>query len=104
MGGNPWFNRLPALILSHVVGTTNVVSVLAMAPVISSDLGLGAVQFGTFVSAYYCAQAFCSLPAGGVTDRFGVGWSLVSGHAIMAVAAVMLALAQGYVPCLAAMF
>lgn len=103
-GGNPWVSKLPALVLSHVVGTTNIVSVMAMAPVISGDLALTAAQFGTFVSAYYGAQAFWSLPAGGVTDRFGVGWSLVIGHVIMAVAAVMLALAHGYVPCLAAMF
>ncbi len=103
-GGNPWLTRLPALVLSHIVGTMNVVSVMAMAPVISADLDLSAAQFGAFVSAYYGAQAFWSLPAGAVTDRYGVGRALVAAHVIMAVAAVMLAMADGYFPCLAAMF
>jgi len=90
--------------MSHVVGTTNVVSVMAMAPVISADLDLSAAEFGAFISSYYAAQATGSLPAGAITDRFGVGRTLVFAHALMAVAAVTLALVDGYVPCLAAMF
>jgi len=102
--GNPWLSRLPALILSHVVGTTNVVSVMAMAPVISADLNLSAAEFGAFVSAYYAAQAAGSMPAGAITDRFGVGRTLVLAHCMMAIAAVTLALAEGYAQCLGAMF
>lgn len=102
--GNPWLGRLPALIFSHVVGTTNVVSVMAMAPVISMDLNLSAAEFGAFVSAYYAAQATGSMPAGAITDRFGVGRTLVLAHCMMAIAAVTLALAVGYVQCLGAMF
>ena len=104
VGGNPWLGRLPALILSHVVGTTNVVSVMAMAPVISADLGLSAAQFGAFVSAYYGAQAMGSLPAGAITDRYGVGRTLVLAHIMMALAAATLAIADGYLQCLGAMF
>jgi len=103
-GGNPWIGRLPALILSHVVGTVNVVSVMAMAPVISADLDLSAAEFGAFVSAYYAAQATGSMPAGAITDRFGVGRTLVFAHVLMLFAAVMLALADGYYQCLGAMF
>lgn len=101
---NPWLRRLPALVLSHAVGTVNVVSVMAMAPVISADLGLTATQFGAFISSYYGAQACGSMPAGGVTDRYGVGRTLIGAHVVMASAAVMLSLAEGYVPCLLAMF
>ena len=103
-GGNPWLGRLPALIFSHVVGTTNVVSVMAMAPVISADLNLSAAEFGAFVSAYYAAQATGSMPAGAITDRFGVGRTLVLAHCLMAIAAVTLAIAVGYIQCLGAMF
>lgn len=102
--GNPWTLRLPALVMSHVVGTTNVVSVMAMAPVISEDLGLSAAEFGAFISSYYAAQATGSLPAGAITDRFGVGRTLVFAHVLMVLAAITLALVDGYVPCLAAMF
>lgn len=104
MDGNPWLGRLPALIFSHVVGTTNVVSVMAMAPVISADLNLSAAEFGAFVSAYYAAQATGSMPAGAITDRFGVGRTLVLAHCLMAIAAVTLAIAVGYAQCLGAMF
>jgi len=103
-GGNPWLGRLPALIFSHVVGTMNVVSVMAMAPVISADLNLSAAEFGAFVSTYYAAQATGSMPAGAITDRFGVGRTLVFAHCLMAIAAVTLAIADGYVQCLGAMF
>jgi ACS family hexuronate transporter-like MFS transporter len=95
---------LPALILSHVVGTVNIISVMAMAPVISADLGLGAAEFGAFISAYYAAQAFWSMPAGGITDRYGVGRTLVAGHFLMFAAAITLAIANGYYQCLGAMF
>lgn len=102
--GNPWTLRLPALVMSHVVGTTNVVSVMAMAPVISADLGLSAAEFGAFISSYYAAQATGSLPAGAIADRFGVGRTLVVAHVLMVIAAITLSLVDGYVPCLAAMF
>ena len=63
-GANPWLTRLPILVGAHTVGTANVVSVLAMAPVISGELDLSATQFGLFVTAYYGAQTIGSLPAG----------------------------------------
>ena len=86
---NPWLRRLPILVLSHAAGTLNVVSVMAMAPVIRGELGLSAALFGTFVSAYYGAQAVGSLPAGGVTDRFGIGRALVVAHVTMIIGAVI---------------
>lgn len=102
--GNPWVNRLPALILSHTVGTVNIVSVMAMAPLISLRLDLSAAEFGAFLSAYYAAQAFGSLPAGVITDRVGVGRTLLMAHVLMCMAAVTLAIADGYIQCLLAMF
>jgi ACS family hexuronate transporter-like MFS transporter len=100
---NPWCRRLPILILAHVVGTMNSVSVLAMAPIISDSFGLSAALFGTFVSAYYGAQATGSLPAGGITDRFGIGRALVLAHLIMVVGATIMAFATSYAVCIVAM-
>ncbi len=101
---NPWLRRLPILVASHVVGTANIVSVLAMAPVISRELELSATQFGLFVTAYYGAQALGSLPAGGLTDRFGIGRTLIGAHLLMAVAALTLGFADGYLQSLLALF
>ena len=101
---NPWTICLSLLASTHVVGTVNIVSVLAMAPVISRDLELSATQFGLFVTAYYGAQAFWSLPSGGLTDRFGVARVIVVSHIIMVLAAIALSLASSYFLCLGAMF
>lgn len=44
------------------------------------------------------------MPAGAITDRFGVGRTLVAAHCLMAIAAMTLAIAVGYIQCLGAMF
>ena len=54
---------------AHVVGTVNVVSVLAMAPVIQQALDLSATEVGLLMTAYYSGQATWSLPAGAFVDR-----------------------------------
>lgn len=82
-GDNPWTGRLARLVMTHVVGTVSIVSVLTMAPAITRDLGLSAAEFGFLLTAYYAAQAACSLPAGGLVDRLGVGKALVVCHALM---------------------
>ena len=101
---NLWLTRLPILVGAHTVGTVNIVSVLTMAPVISHELNLSATKFGLFVTAYYMAQAIGSLPAGAMTDRLGIGRSLVIGHIIMAISAVTLSFATEYNECLFALF
>ena len=56
--------RIGMLMCAHVVGTVNVVSVLAMAPVIQRELGLSATHVGFLMAGYYSGQAIWSLPAG----------------------------------------
>ena len=92
---SPWRGRLGILALSHAVGSVSIVSVLAMAPVLSRELNLSATEFGLFVTAYYGAQAVCSMPAGGLVDRYGVGWTLVASHAMMIAGALALSQATG---------
>ncbi len=103
-GVNPWKTRLPILIGAHATGTTNSVAVLSMAPVISAAFNLSATQFGIFVSCYYGGQALWSVPSGGMTDRLGVGWALVIGHAIMAAAAVLMSYSPDFTTCMVAAF
>ncbi|MDA0306644.1 MAG: MFS transporter [Proteobacteria bacterium] len=100
---NPWTSRLSILVLTHVVGTVNIVSVLAMSPVLIRQLDLSAAQFGFFITAYYGAQAVCSMPAGGLVDRIGVGRSLVVSHAIMVLGALAMAMANSFAFGLAAL-
>jgi len=100
---NPWTGRLARLVMTHVVGTVSIVSVLTMAPAITRDLGLGAAEFGFFLTAYYAAQAICSLPAGGLVDRLGVGWALVVCHALMLLGPLLLSQANDLPTALAAL-
>ena len=102
-GDNPWTSRLGLLALTHVAGTVSIVSVLAMAPVITRDMGLNAAEFGFFITAYYGAQALCSMPAGALVDRIGVGRALVVCHAIMVLGALMLSQAADFPLALAAL-
>ena len=100
---NPWTSRLGLLVLTHVAGTVSFVSVLAMAPVITRDLGLNAAEFGFFITAYYGAQALCSMPAGALVDRIGVGRALVVCHGIMVLGTLMLSQAASFPLALAAL-
>lgn len=102
-GDNPWTGRLARLVMTHVAGTVSIVSVLAMAPAIIRDLGLSAAEFGFFLTAYYAAQALCSLPAGGLVDRLGVGKALVVCHALMLFGPLLLSQATSLPVALAAM-
>lgn len=102
-GDNPWTGRLGRLVMTHVVGTVSIVSVLTMAPAIIRDLHLSTIQFGFFVTAYYGAQAVCSLPAGGLVDRIGVGRALAVCHALMLLGPLVLSLATSYPAALVAL-
>ncbi len=83
---NPWTSRLSLLVLTHVAGTISIVLVLAMAPVVTRDLGLSAAEFGFFITAYYGAQAVCSIPAGAlVTVPFPALFTVSVAHGAKAI-------------------
>jgi len=102
--GNPWASRMILLVMAHTAGTVNIVSVFAMAPVISGDLHLSAAAFGFFVTAYYGGQAVWSIPAGMLVDRYGVGKILGCAHAVMGAGSLLLALAGSYALSLVGLF
>jgi len=91
----PWRLRIALLMGAHVVGTVNVVSVLAMAPVIQRTLGLSATEIGFLMTAYYSGQATWSLPAGALVDRLGVGRILMMAMGGIAIGTSVVATAQG---------
>lgn len=103
-GFNPWRGRMILLSLAHTVGTACYMSVMAMAPVIREDLDITAAEFGFFMSAVFGAQLVSALPSGAVTDRLGVGWTLVAAMLTMGVGTVSFALSGAFAPALASAF
>ena len=91
-----WGARIGILTMAHVVGTLPIVSVMAMAPVIQSDLGLSVTQVGLLVSGYYMAQTIGAVPAGGLADRIGVGSALLISHALLIAGALIFSLADSF--------
>lgn len=83
------------MFIAHAVGTANVTVVLATAPAIERNLGLGHATFGTMLAAYYAAILLCSLPAGVIVDRFGIGPSLVAAHLLLGGGIAIVAQANG---------
>jgi predicted MFS family arabinose efflux permease len=91
-----WGARIGILTMAHVVGTLPIVSVMAMAPVIQSDLGLSVTQVGLLVSGYYMAQTIGAVPAGGLADRVGVGGALLISHGLLMAGALIFSLADAF--------
>ena len=91
-----WVARISILTLAHVVGTVPIVSVMAMAPVIQSDLGLSVTEVGLLVSGYYLAQTIGAVPAGGLVDRIGVGRALLTSHVLLIAGALTFSQAESF--------
>ncbi|MDX1515016.1 MAG: MFS transporter, partial [Gammaproteobacteria bacterium] len=91
-----WKTRISILTLAHVVGTLHIVSVMAMAPVIQQELGLSVTQIGLLVTGYYGAQTVFAVPAGAFSDRVGVGWALVTAHALLVLGTLVFNQASGF--------
>jgi MFS family permease len=91
-----WVARISILTLAHVAGTVPIVSVMAMAPVIQSDLGLSVTEVGLLVSGYYLAQTIGAVPAGGLVDRIGVGRALLTSHVLLIAGALTFSQAESF--------
>src|SRR3546814_11614574 len=75
---NAWKARLGILTMSHVLGTLNIMSILAMAPVIQRDLDLSVAEFGLLMTAYNGTQALVLLGVGTRSEERRVGKECVS--------------------------
>jgi len=101
---NPWRGPIVRLTLAHVVGTVGYVSVMTMAPVIRAELDLNATQVGSFISAFYFAQAVTAPPGGALADRLGVGVTLVAAMGLLTTGAAVFGAVSSYPPAVAAAF
>ena len=86
--------RIVPLFVAHAIGTANITLVVALSPSIEESLGIGHAGFGIMVSAYYGATLVLALPAGWLTDRFGLRAMLVSASVLLALGLLVLASAQ----------
>ena len=92
---NGWALHLGVLFMTHVLGMMHLLTVLAMAPVVRSDLDLSATEFGLLVSAYSAAQGVFAVPFGWLGDRIGVARTLQIGTCLLAVGTSILTQAEG---------
>jgi len=96
--------RIAMLSAAHMFGTAGYMSVMAMAPVIRDDLGIAAAEFGFFLSAFFFAQAVAAIPSGLLSDRLGIGSTLVLAMAFLAAGFGLFALSEDFSAAVAAMF
>lgn len=76
--------RLGLAVVAHAMGTATVSLVLAYAPALQGELRLSPESFGFAVACFYGSQTLAALPAGWLVDRFGVRWSLITSHFLLA--------------------
>lgn len=97
---SPW-PVLALVTLAHGLGALTALSVAPLAPFLLDSLGLSRLQAGLFLPAIYLGGVLMSLPAGWLTDRLGVRWTLGAGQLLTGAMVVLAALAGGYAPLLA---
>ncbi len=92
---------LALMTLAHGAGALTVLSVAPLAPFLLDALDLSRVQAGLFLPAIYLGGVLMSLPAGWLTDRLGVRWTLGAGQLLTGVMVILAALAGGFTSLLA---
>jgi predicted MFS family arabinose efflux permease len=73
------------ILIVQAVANVGPLGIPAIASLIRADLDLTLAQAGSFLSAYYIGPIVASLPAGTLTDRWGIKRMLVLGQAIIAI-------------------
>lgn len=73
------------ILIAQAVSNVGPLGIPAIASLIRDDLDLTLAQAGSFLSAYYIGPILASLPAGTLTDRWGIKRMLVLGQAIIAI-------------------
>jgi ACS family hexuronate transporter-like MFS transporter len=85
---------LALVTLAHGVGALSVLSVAPLSPFLLEALQLGRAQVGLFLPSAYLGGVLMSLPAGWLTDRFGVRLTLGGGLLLIGALVVAAAFAQ----------
>jgi sugar phosphate permease len=89
---------------AHALGSLAALAVAPLAPFLLDNLGLSRVQVGLFLPAVYLGGVLMSLPAGWLTERFGVRWLLAIGLAVSGASVALAALAPTLTGLLALLF
>ncbi len=87
--------------LAHALGSLAALAVAPLAPFLVDGLRLSRVEIGLFLPAVYLGGVLMSLPAGSLTERYGVGRPLVGGLVLIA-GAMGLTVIAPFVPLLLA--
>jgi predicted MFS family arabinose efflux permease len=87
---------LALILTAQTVANVGPLGLPAIASLIRDDLGLTLSQAGSFVSAYYVGPVLMSLPAGALSDRWGVRPTLVLGQVVIALGLVAASGATSY--------
>jgi MFS family permease len=95
--GLPGRYRILVLILAaQTMANVGPLGLPAVAALIREDLGLTLPQAGSFLSLYYIGPVLMSVPAGFLTDRWGMGRTLVAGQALIGVGLLGVAASPSY--------
>ena len=70
---------LTVITAAHALGSLSALAVAPLAPFLLDALGLSRIEAGLLLPAVYLGGILVSLPAGWLTERFGVRWPLVVG-------------------------
>jgi predicted MFS family arabinose efflux permease len=73
------------ILIAQAVANVGPLGIPAIASLIRADLDLTLAQAGSFLSAYYIGPIVASLPAGTLTDRWGIKRMLLLGQAIIVI-------------------
>lgn len=83
---------LTLITLAHALGSFSVLAVAPLSPFLLDALQLSRAQVGLFLPAIYLGGVLMSLPAGWLTDRFGVRLALGLGQGLTGVSIGLAAL------------
>ncbi len=84
---------LALVTVAHAIGSLSALAVAPLAPFLLDGLRLSRAEAGLFLPAVYLGGVAMSLPAGWLTERFGVGRPLAAGLALTGSTVVLAALA-----------
>jgi predicted MFS family arabinose efflux permease len=91
------------ILIAQAVSNVGPLGIPAIASLIRTDLNLTLAQAGSFLSAYYIGPILASLPAGTLTDRWGIKRMLLLGQTVIALGLIAVSASFSYAAFIALM-
>lgn len=92
----PRYAILALILTAQTVANVGPLGIPAIASLIRDDFGLSLAQAGSFLSAYYVGPILMSLPAGTLSDQWGIARTLVLGQLVIAAGLLAVSAAPTY--------